>query len=399
MKPFQALVGLLVLAAPVAHLSAAERMALPPPTGKLPIGRMTYFWKDASRGEPNTPDEQDKREVRVYVWYPAAADASGETAPYWPELKTLAKSMLADSILFGALRTHALAEATPAKDEDRYPVLLLSPGMGMNGVQYTGLVEDLVSHGYVVATVDHPYQCRAIALPDGRAVFPARTSAAPPSDAQQAFENYRRLVEIRSADLRFVLDELKRLDAGTDDSRFAGRLDFDRVGVLGHSLGGVAATEACQDDPRFKSVVNLDGHARSLPFLPDALDRGPRQPLVELTDVPSPPSDRELQKRGETREQFERRLAAEKQRSDHAMRTVGGGSFRVSIAGARHQSFSDAVVIDPGTVDERLQRIEVIRGCVRAFFDKTLLGKQDTLLDRPSSPYSEVTIERFTPAD
>ena len=38
--------------------------------------------------------------------------------------------------------------------------------------------------------------------------------------------------------MAFALDRLERLNASDPSGRFTGRLDMDRVGVLGHSLGG-----------------------------------------------------------------------------------------------------------------------------------------------------------------
>jgi len=37
------------------------------------------------------------------------------------------------------------------------------------------------------------------------------------------------------------------------------RLDLDRLGVMGHSLGGATAVQVCLEDPRFKAAINLDG--------------------------------------------------------------------------------------------------------------------------------------------
>jgi hypothetical protein len=201
--------------------------------------------------------------------------------------------------------------------------------------------------------------------------------------------------------LRFVLDQLQRLDAGQGvsegDKKFAGRFDLQRVGVIGHSIGGVAAPEACSDDPRFKASVNMDGHAASLPFFPSKDGNGPRQPFLELTDGPPIPTDQELDKAKMTRGEFNQKTASVARFVDDLMRTIVGGGFRVTIPGVRHQSFSDAAIWDPGTLEERYRRIQIMRDYVRAFFDKTLLGKEQTLLDADSSPYSEVTVERFGP--
>lgn len=376
--------------------SADARIALPAPTGNLPIGRATFFWKDDSRTELNTP-EDDKREVRVDLWYPAETTATAERAAYWPELTTLRKQMSGESFLFGGLKTHAVAAAPVAKGSTQYPLLIFSPGMGNNAAQSTALIEELVSHGYIVAAVDHPYQSRAIAFPDGRAAFVLQPSREQLASAPKAHDDYHQRVEVRSADMRFVLDRLEHMNSGQDDKQFAGRIDLERVGAIGHSIGGVGAAEACQDDSRFRAAINMDGHMNSLPFIPDKDGRGPRQPFLELTDAVRPWTDQELAKQKLTREEAERRMRENTKRVDDAMRTVAGGAFRVSIPGARHQSFADTVVLDPGTPAERNRRIQIIRDYVRAFFDKVLLKKERTLLDGESGPYPDVTVERFKP--
>jgi predicted dienelactone hydrolase len=51
--------------------------------------------------------------------------------------------------------------------------------------------------------------------------------------------------EKSSADLRFVLDKLSARNKARVESFVVGRLDLDRVAVVGHSAGGTAAVRAC----------------------------------------------------------------------------------------------------------------------------------------------------------
>lgn len=53
-----------------------------------------------------------------------------------------------------------------------------------------------------------------------------------------------------------VLDELA---SGVRHSPFAGRLDLDRVGLLGMSFGGATAAEVCHLQPGCRAAINLDG--------------------------------------------------------------------------------------------------------------------------------------------
>src|SRR5262249_32715686 len=47
------------------------RIELPDPTGSLALGRMVFHWTDTSSPAPNTNDAKDRRELPVYLWYPA----------------------------------------------------------------------------------------------------------------------------------------------------------------------------------------------------------------------------------------------------------------------------------------------------------------------------------------
>ena len=47
-------------------------------------------------------------------------------------------------------------------------------------------------------------------------------------------------LRIWTADTRFVLDELEKMNPGKRKSMFAGKLDLKRIGVFGMSFGGSA---------------------------------------------------------------------------------------------------------------------------------------------------------------
>ena len=63
-----------------------------------------------------------------------------------------------------------------------------------------------------------------------------------------------RVLDIQSAKQSLI-------ESSGDPNYFlAGALDLDRIGVIGWSIGGSAATEICLIDPSFKAGVNLDGY-------------------------------------------------------------------------------------------------------------------------------------------
>jgi predicted dienelactone hydrolase len=117
----------------------------------------------------------------------------------------------------------------------------------------------LVSRGYVVATIDHTYDASEVEFPDGRVEVPA----VPPVTPDVA----EKVVAVRVADTRLVLDSLITLNAGGNPDAegrplpagLRGLIDPARVGMFGHSLGGAAAAQAMYEDRRIRAGVNLDG--------------------------------------------------------------------------------------------------------------------------------------------
>ena len=100
-------------------------------------------------------------------------------------------------------RTNAVSDATPAGRQRALPLVVLSPGFTNSRSALTALAEDLASHGYVVAGIDHTYGSFATAFPDGRVT----TSLARETRGRgKGF--WEKVVAGRAADVSFVLNEL-----------------------------------------------------------------------------------------------------------------------------------------------------------------------------------------------
>jgi predicted dienelactone hydrolase len=136
--------------------------------------------------------------LQTAVWYPAADTATGEEA------------------IFGGLEpvfvpvvVAAGAELSPASR--RYPLVILSHGTGGSAVQMMWLGHSLAARGYIVAAVNHH-----------------GNTGAEPRRTAQGFLLYWE----RARDLTAVLDSLLA------DPVFGPRIDRDRIGAAGFSLGG-----------------------------------------------------------------------------------------------------------------------------------------------------------------
>jgi predicted dienelactone hydrolase len=120
------------------------------------------------------------------------------------------------------------------------------------------LIEDLVSHGYVVAAIEHTYTASAVVFPDGK-VVPAHQDTEPAGFSpaqrwQRMMDSSGLLIRQGAEDVLFVMNKLTELDKSEPHGfPLRGRLDLNRIAAVGHSAGGGFATGACQLDARIRA--------------------------------------------------------------------------------------------------------------------------------------------------
>ncbi|MGW5050866.1 alpha/beta hydrolase family protein [Actinokineospora sp. NPDC004072] len=223
---------------------------LPAPSGELPVGVSSLRVVDRGRADPL--GGKAYRELVVDVRYPARW-AAGEAVAQFGAGAAQAFAELAGRYHYGvepgafdwaATKTDAYRDV-PAR-KGRWPVVLYSPGLGDARAWHTGLVDDLVSRGCVVVTVDHTYDSSGVEFPDGR------VERSVLFDAQPSRELIKAVLDTRVADLRFVLTQLAHIAP-----RYG--MDLRRVAVVGHSAGGAAGLQAMHEDRRVAAAVNFDG--------------------------------------------------------------------------------------------------------------------------------------------
>ncbi len=341
--------------------AAGAGLQVPNPTGPYHVGTHSIALTDASRHDPG--DAKQARSLVIQLWYPAAQ--GGRRALYMSPAvaKYLARSAGVGPALLEGVKLDATVNAVPLRRKHGWPVVLFSPGFGVERELYTGLTEDLASHGYVVVAIDHPRDAGIVEFPDGRVVRAGATL-----DIEAA-------LSVRVADTRFVLTQLARLGRS---GAFSGRLDLGRVGMFGHSLGGAATASTMLVDPRVRAGANLDG----LLFEP-ALTKGLSRPFLLMNAEPG--------------------FAAVPNTAGF-WRKLRGPRYALDVKGARHFAFSDLVAFVPAlmrtnpTAANALRQIvgrldggETLaaeRAYIRAFFDRYLRGKRRSLLTRTPAPFA-----------
>jgi dienelactone hydrolase len=375
---------------------------LPRPTGPYVVGRLSLYWEDTSRPEVMTEDPQDHRELVVYLWYPAQPQVRDPFAPYVPDADPILKAKADDSLPRArSLRTNTVSNAPFAagRGQKACPVLIFSHGLGVKSSYYTAILEELASHGYVVAAIEHPYDTSAVVFPDGRLVrFANDQWAKARSLDEETTSLSRERIEVCAADDLFVLNRLTKLNEGTPDGVLKGRLDLKRVGIFGHSMGGLAAARACAIDQRFKACVNMDGENGGQVYLPEEAGRVPQPPFLYLTKRQEL-TDRELTIIGTTRKQYQAMEPKRARREYDDLEQLPSPSAVALIRNTEHASFSDLPLFStemmPQPLEVRLQTAQIVRDLVRQFFDRYVRGDGSSRwpIKRPG-----VLIEQFRPS-
>lgn len=379
---------------------------IPYPSGPFGIGRVGFDWIDATR--PDNYDPKRKRELMVYFWYPIAK-SGGAKGPYLPgaaqmdavpaihELMSQEFGSSWTLIVSGEISSHAIERAPVASSRTPFAVVTFSHGLGGTGFGYTVLIENLVSHGYVVASIEHTYTAKAVWFPDGRVIGhrddlpPAGLS--PSERMSWTMKQTSAGIDQGAADVRFVIDRIKQLNDDKQHFALAGAIDLKRLTAMGHSAGAEFAARACQQDSRIYACVDLDGAMVPVAALPVYGDnRKILQPLLFLeafhpeTNMGGPPDQ----------------IAEYKKVKEKQLQELRPGSYDVVLhsPGIAHPSFSDVPLLlhgQDGFPETRivLHNLDLITRFIRAFLDKTLLGKEEPLFDGSISAVPEATVTAY----
>jgi len=341
----------LVIACAVAALAdagAAQSVSSPAPTGTHRVGTLSLRLVDVSRSDPFL-ENGTRRELMVRFWYPSAPTANCRLAEYgspkvWAYFSQLSGFPLPN------VTTHSCLNAAVAQVS--HPVLIFSHGYTGTFTDSTFLAEDLASRGYVVVSIAHTYESTAVEFPDGRLIKSVFGSYLDGDSLRTDERSLRLARSVRLADMKFVFDELQRLNRS--GGPFAGKLDLSRAGVMGHSLGGEVALSSLQRDPRLGTAVLLDAP------ITDEDTGGTPKPLLILA------AGRERWSNDECR----------------LWSNLRGPRLAVNLRGAEHLTPTDAIWISEGVLGlvappettRANTTVAVIRKAVADFFDANLRG-------------------------
>ena len=358
-----------VLAAGLALSSLAlmwvlPMFSLPKPTGIAAVGTRILHVHDPQTG----------RELVVQLWYPAGDTAGHKLARYslWQEAKP-------QFVYWAGIRTNSYQEAPVA--DGAHPLLLFGHMWGGRRTQDTFLAEELASHGYIVAAIDHPGNAARVRMSDGRVVkgtMAGALSSVNQTTAPAITALWAQELAVWVRDDEVVLDQLLAMNQL--------RADSTRIGAFGHSFGGAASLALLGKDPRVRCALNMDG------WTFDGLNTRTTEPVMFLY---AGPVDAQLAQPIATEAGTEGELDRTDQVTvESSLQRFGG--IRATIAGTQHLDFTDQALLSPlrrltftGPVPGERVRI-IVRGLVLGFFDHELAGARVGV-----QAFPEVKIQRY----
>jgi hypothetical protein len=350
---------------------------LPKLTGPYGVGVRPVHLVDQSRPENFTNDSGDFREMMIQVWYPISQENLWERALYmdpptflWLKGRSPVPLITIPDDAYKFVRPHERNDATIAPG--MFPVLIFSPGYDGVYQIYTSFIEDLVSRGFVVVSINHPYVSGITVFPDNRTVGLAPVPTDPAEQAAFFAKSLRVIVQ----DAKFVLNTTAEMNAS--DPEFAGHFDLSHVGMYGHSFGGANTAVCCYEDSRFLAGFTLEGV-----FYQNFTKGNITRPFLMMTAESRFTNDSSVQ---------------------YIWDHVTTDTYKVGVLGSTHYAYTDVGVllshlvplIPPkilsfGTIPPK-RMVNITRTYVDTFFEVYLRGAPQEQLLNLSAQFPEIEI-------
>ena len=332
------------------------------------------------------------------TWYPS--DIKSDFEPYLLNSESdFAIKYLQFPELFRTLKTNSSRDVPLSSKDSKYPILIFSHGWGEHYSQNSVLMEELASHGYIVFSISHHYECKFSSFPDGRFIYidmnsqrlqkimgemanpeamellEKFSSASNDEERLQVFADMEKVLHTGlsespkywAEDISFFIDQLNGLN--NENKFYKNKLNLDEIGVFGMSLGGLASNEVSMLDNRVKACVSMDGGFHG---------------LISKNEIEIPTmflnSNRYLGYGN---------IFTNRSKMD---------CYSLTVKNSGHMNFSDYSIYPVpaakpllGTIDG-VQTIKIMNVMVLNFFDKYLKGKQNIDLINRAKLFPEIEI-------
>lgn len=253
-----------------------------------------------------------------------------------------------------------------------FPLVVFSGALGTSRLLYSSMLQSVAAAGYVVVSLDHPYDTDIVEFPDGSTVEAIDISS--DTDLEKALTT-------RVQDIGFLYSQLANTSFTAQIlPGSSARFSVSNTAVFGHSFGGAAAAAALLEVPSLKGALDIDGTL----FGP-ILTTGTAKPFMLLG--------------------HENKTQATDPSWQAVWGNLAGWKKEYEVKGSAHYSFSDLPLIAsslgfqellPAEVGEVLgvvegkRMMEITVAYVTGFLDYVLKSGSEKKLEQASKEFPEV---------
>lgn len=196
----------------------------PETTGSYEVATTKYTWIDHSRADEFS-ESGENRALTVEFWYPENTDGT-------------------------------------------YPLVVFSHGaFGFSGSNYSTCAE-LASNGYVVASIGHTHQAfytmdtnRKLTLVDTDFINKASeiNAISDTMHEEEIYKTTKEWMKLRTDDENFVINTILSENEKDNADELFSLINTEKIGLMGHSLGGAASAQVGRERDDIDAVIVLDG--------------------------------------------------------------------------------------------------------------------------------------------
>jgi hypothetical protein len=374
------------LALALCATSLAQNLILPPAPGPYDVTIRTTELIDYSREEILAPGTGYRR-LMASIYSPIPKGSEDCLSPYMTKVvadyesafyaaappplhlnfdfNLILQPVCSYDVTYGPIKS-SNHESSRNASSSSFPLVIFGHGLTSLRFYHNVMMQHFASYGFIVISMDHPYDAHIVAYPDGSTVLYSEEGV------NSTSENLEKNLASRSGDVSFVLDQMtKNCTLRSLVLPQARVSSFEEVGIWGHSFGGATAYQALVDDRRFRGAINIDGEIHG-----SIVGKGVDRPVIFWADGDGLAHPNVA----ETWLNF----------TDYRQMLV--------LEGSQHQGMMDVKLLVQlagldmpvlGTIDGVLQTKTLVNYAVD-FFRFVLQGKGLGLLEGPSEEYPDV---------
>ncbi len=277
-----------------AYIYFTQLRAIPQfqPTGQYYVGATNFDFEFQSQ------ITKAPRKINIRAWYPSDVGEGEINLIYSQRMaEKIAEFYQMPDFMTATKNSLSFKNVPLAGKNKKFPVLIFNHGFGSFAEQNSVNMQQLASNGYIIFSISHPEQSLLTEYADGSFIYNNAELAAfiEQMDREKISQNILQALNIaiknsikaknfteywqtmrflaKSSpfanmqpflrawieDSNMLINAIAEGDSAQFPAIFIARMDGEKIGIFGHSLGGMTAIAASIFNDNIKAVINIDG--------------------------------------------------------------------------------------------------------------------------------------------